>query len=295
MAKETKFILLQGSVVFNQQIGLFDVYEDTKEGRNKAFRDVIEKFISKKVVKVNPRTSEYVLLYKLHINDNLLYCQLARKTQLDTYNLEGNDIKQGQIDNYPPLDVFIDLRKQQFAVELNTTILAETAIESTISKLFNSLTKGFNIFINAIQNTNEFWELVKDEDAIQEISFDLIAPNFFNATGAASDLVSGAKEELNADSVVLSFKNKKGKLKAEIEAIDSFVKYSSATGSWKLKIKQNGQTRYKTITSTDCCKKKFLDAAIVELFKKMDQTANLGMGAYQALIARIEGLFDDEE
>lgn len=41
MSKETKFILLQASVVFNQQIGLFDAYEDTKEGRNKAFRDIL--------------------------------------------------------------------------------------------------------------------------------------------------------------------------------------------------------------------------------------------------------------
>lgn len=245
---------------------------------------------------MNPRTSEYVLLYKLTIHDNLIYCQLARKTQLDTYNLEDNDIKQGQIDNYPPLDIFIDLIKQQLAVEFNTTILAESAIESSIFKLFNSLTKNFNIFINAIKNTKEFWELIKDEGAIQEISFDLIAPNFFNATGAANELVSGAKDELNADSVVLSFKNKKGKLKAEIEAIDSFVKYSSKTSSWKLKIKQSGQTRYKTISSTDCCKKRYLDAEIVELFKKMDQTVNLEIGAYQALIERIEeGLFDNEE
>lgn len=97
--------------------------------------------------------------------------------------------------------------------------------------------------------------MVSEDDSVQEISFDLIVPNLFNATGAANDLVSDAKETLNADSVGISFKNKTGGLKATFESIDSFVKYSSATGSWKLKIKQAGQTKYKVIKSTNVCKR----------------------------------------
>lgn len=235
MSKETKFIVLQSSVVFNNQLSFFgDEYEDTKEGRNKAFRDLIQKFKEKKVLKISPRITEYVLVYKITISEDILYCQLAKRTPMETYRLSGNDLKQEQIDNYPPLDVFVNIEKQQIAVQLNSSILSEKSIETTIKNLLNSLTKDFSLFVNTIQDKKEFWDLIEQEDEIQEISFDLIVPNFFNATGDANELVSSAKEKLNADSVGLSIKNKKGKLKAELSAIDSYVKYASLTGSWKL-------------------------------------------------------------
>ena len=65
MSKAINFILLQASVVFNQQLSLFDSkYEDTKEGRNSAFRDTINKVIEKRVIRISPKISEYILVYK---------------------------------------------------------------------------------------------------------------------------------------------------------------------------------------------------------------------------------------
>ena len=295
MSKATKFILLQASVVFNRQMTFFEKYEDTKTGRNKAFRDTIDKLIEKKIVKISPKVAEYVLLYKTKIKDDIVYCQLAKRTQMQTYNLQEDTIKEEAIDSYPPLDVFINLTQQKFAVELNTSLLAESALENNIKNLINSLVKEYSIFINTIQDQKEFWDLVSDEDAVQEISFDLIVPNIFNATGAANDLVSDAKETLNADSVGISFKNKTGGLKATIEAIDSFVKYSSATGSWKLKIKQAGQTKYKVIKSTNVCQKKEIESDILELIRKMDSNWQVTTDIYDGLIENINGLFSDEE
>lgn len=295
MSKETKFIILQASVVFNRQISLFDEkYEDTKEGRNKAFSDTIQKLKEKKIIKISPRITEYVLIYKTEITEDIVYCQLAKRTQMETYKLSDDDIKQEQIDSYPPLEVFINVKKQQFAVELNTSILTESSIETNIKNLINSLVKEFSVFINTVQDKKEFWDLVDDEDEIQEISFDLIVPNFFNATGDANDLVSNAKDKLNADSVGLSIRNKKGKLKAELSAIDSYVKYASLTGAWKLKIKQNGETKYKTIHSTDCCLKKTIEADLLELLKKVDSNWQIGSDVYNGLISKLNGLFNDE-
>ena len=295
MSKETKFIILQGSVVFNRQISLFDEkYEDTKEGRNNAFRATIHKLQEKKVIKISPRITEYVLVYKTSISDDIIYCQLAKRTQMEAYKLSGNDIKQEQIDSYPPLDVFINLKQQQFAVELNTSILIESSIETNIKNLINSLVKEFSIFVNTVQSKKEFWDLVDDEDEIQEISFDLVVPNFFNATGDANDLVSNAKDKLNADSVGLTIKNKKGKLKAELSAIDSYVRYASQTGAWKLKIKQNGETKYKTIHSTDCCLKKTIESDLLDLLKKVDENWQVGTEVYNGLLAKLNGLFNDE-
>lgn len=295
MSKETKFIILQASVVFNRQLSLFDEkYEDTKEGRNKAFSDTIQKLKEKKIIKISPRITEYVLIYKTEITEDIVYCQLAKRTQMETYKLSDDDIKQEQIDSYPPLEVFINVKKQQFAVELNTSILTESSIETNIKNLINSLVKEFSVFINTVQDKKEFWDLVDDEDEIQEISFDLIVPNFFNATGDANDLVSNAKDKLNADSVGLSIRNKKGKLKAELSAIDSYVKYASLTGAWKLKIKQNGETKYKTIHSTDCCLKKTIEADLLELLKKVDSNWQIGNDVYNGLISKLNGLFNDE-
>ena len=54
MSKNTNFIILQASVVFNQQISLFSKgYPDTKDGRNEAFRDLIDKLKAKKAVRIS--------------------------------------------------------------------------------------------------------------------------------------------------------------------------------------------------------------------------------------------------
>ena len=73
------FILLQANVVFNQQCSIFDKYKDTKEGRNDAFRDIIDIIKNKKVIKVNPRVTEYYFIYIKKIDKDIIYCQLAKK------------------------------------------------------------------------------------------------------------------------------------------------------------------------------------------------------------------------
>ena len=296
MQKNVNFILLQANVVFNQQLTLFgEQYDDTKAGRNLAFRSAIEKFKEKKTIRISPRISEYVLVYKTNITADILYCQLAKRTQMDTYTLTENTIKQASIDSYPPLDVFINLKQQQFAVELNTKILAASTIVTIVKNLVSSLVRDYSIFFNTIENKKEFWELVSDTESIQEISFDMVVPNFFGATGAAKNLVSGAKSSLNADSVELSIKNKKGGLKASLEAIDSYVRYSSASGSWKLKIKAEGETRYRTISSTDFCMKKQIESEILDLLKKMDDNWRISNDIYSGLVDKLNGLFDYED
>lgn len=296
MQKNINFVLLQANVVFNQQLTLFgNEFDDTKEGRNLAFRSVVEKFIEKKAIKISPRITEYVLVYKAEITKDILYCQLAKRTQMDTYKLTENTITQEYIDSYPPLDVFINLKQQQFAVELNTKILSASTIVTIIKNLMNSLVKNFNIFFNTIESKKEFWGLVSGKESIQEISFDMVVPNFFGVTGAAKELVSGAKSSLNADSVELSIKNKKGGLKATLDAIDSYVKYSSASGSWKLKIKSDGEARYRTVSSTDCCLKKQIESDILNLVKKMDNNWHVDNDVYNGLLDKLNGLFDYEE
>lgn len=289
------FLLLQANVVFNQQLSLFqNNYVDNKKGRNEAFKRTINKFIEKKIVKVSPRITEYILVYVATITDNIIYCQLAKKSSVETYSLKDNIIEADSVASYPPLDVFINLNLQQFAVELNSKILSIQVVEKTIKNLINSLVKDYSIFFNTIEDKKEFWNTVSNDDSIQEISFDLVVPNFFGATKEAKDLVEGAKSDVNADSVVLTFKNKKGGLRADMQSIDSFVKYSSTSGSWKMKIKQQGQTKYKIIKSTDYCKQKEIEEDIIELVRNINDNAQIGTDLYNGLIDRLNGLFENE-
>ena len=150
MNKTTKFILLQASVVFNNQLTVFNTqYEDTKECRNRVFREIIQQLIEREIIKINPRMAEYILLYRATVTEDIIYAQLAKRTELYTYPLKGKNIQPQNIESYPPLDVFINLKTQQFAVELNSSILSIPAVESNIRNLLNNLAKGFSIFINA--------------------------------------------------------------------------------------------------------------------------------------------------
>ena len=296
MGSTTKFILLQASIVFNNQISIFDdKYEDTKEGRNAVFRDAIRRFAERKMIKINPRTSEYILLFRNMVTEDILYAQLAKKMEMRAYPLKGNDIQFQNIDSYPPLDVFINLKTQQFAVEQNSSILSVSAIETHIKNLINSLVKGYSIFVNSIQDKKEFWSVVTQEDDVQEISFDLIVPNLFEATEAAKELVDDSKKNLNADSVELSFKNKKGKLRLDASSIQSFVSYSSMTGSWRAKIRRKGEKRYKVFKSSDFSLKKDVDDAIIDAVRSMNSDYQIEMDVLDNLIIKLYELFNYEE
>lgn len=286
-----KFIILQANVVFNQQCSIFDKYMDTKEGRNVAFRDIIDKIKNKKIVKVNPRITEYYFIYMTEIGNDIIYCQLAKKMQMQRYMMDVGGVKQGVIDSYPPLDVFVNLKLQQFAVEINTGILSNSSIVNVISNLINSIVKDFNIFFNIIQDKKEFWKLISHDEAIQEICFDLVVPNFFGATGDAKRLVEGAKDEVNADRVELRLKNKKGKLKISLNSLDSYVKYASISGSWKIKYKEYGEKNYKVVTSADCSLNKEVRDDVLNAIK---ECASGDQEQYNMLIEKIKGIFKND-
>lgn len=296
MKGETRFIVLQASVVFNNQRSLFDdAFDDTKEGRNHAFKEAINTLRDKKIVKVNTNhTTNYILIYKMCINDDIHYCQLAKKTQVDQFNLKDYEIEKNRIDSYPPSDVFINTKLQQISVSLNMNSISEDSIEFYVEKLINCLIKDFSIFIRAIKDKKDFWNIVNCDNEIREVTFDLVVPNFFNATGDANALVSSAKSNMNADTVSLSLKNKNGKLNANMDAIDSYVRYSSKAGSWRLKIKQKGENRFRIIKSSDYNIKRSIETELLDLVKKCDENLKVDYSSYLGLIERLQEVFYEE-
>lgn len=294
---ETNFVFIQASVVFNQQMSLFeDRIEDTKKGRNKAFRGLFDAIMEKKTIKSIANGTENLFIYRTKLNKNLLYLQLARRKKVEIYQLNNveKDLVNVPIDNYPPLDVFVNLTTQRFAVEIKTNILSIDAIISALNSIFKRVAKQCSVYFNTVDNISDFWSAVNAQEGVKEIAFDLTVPNLFGASDAAKELVDGAKSNLNADSVSISFKNGKGGLSANIQAIDSFVKYASHAGSWKLKVKQSGDKQYKVIHSSDYSVKKSIDSNIIDLLQKVDSNGNVEPQYLDILITKIEELFADE-
>ncbi len=295
---DTNFVLIQASIVFNQQMSLFDnSIEDTKEGRNKAFRQLFDTIIERKTIKAVSNGTENLIFYRIKLNKDILYLQLARRKKIDTYQLDSieKDLINIPVDNYPPLNVFVNLSKQQFAIEHKANILSIDATISALNSVFKKVAKQCSVFFNTVDSVSDFWSVVNEQEGVKEISFDLTVPNLFGASDAAKKLVDGAKDNLNADSVSIGFKNEKGRLSASFQTIESFVKYASHAGSWKLRLKKPGDKQYKVIRSSDFSVKKSIDSSIIDLLKKVDSDGSLEPQYLDNLISFIEELFTDEK
>ena len=294
---DTNFVLIQASVVFNQQMSLFeDTIEDTKEGRNKAFRQLFNVIMEKRTIKCTSSGAENLFIYKTKLNKDLLYLQLARRKKIETFQLDKTEeeLVNIPVNNYPPLDVFVNLATQRFAVEVKTNILSVDAIISALNSIFKRVAKQCSVFFNTVDSISDFWSVINEQEDVKEIAFALTVPNLFGASDAAKQLVDGAKENLNADSVTIGFKNEKGRLSASFQTIESFVKYASHAGSWKLRIRKSGDRQYKVIHSSDFSLKKTIDSSVIELLRKVDSDGNLESQYLDSLIIFIEELFADE-
>ncbi|MPN27955.1 hypothetical protein SDC9_175389 [bioreactor metagenome] len=118
----------------------------------------------------------------------------------------------------------------------------------------------------------------------------MTAPNFWGTSDQAKDLVQGAKDNCNASEVSVSLIDKRGKLRASMMHLDSFVKYSSSAGSWKVKYKRNG-VRY-TCNSQDSALERIIESAVIESLKTIINKEKEGLADQLILEKCIETIED---
>ena len=175
------------------------------------------------------------------------------------------------MDDFPHIDIFVNLKLQQILIEIKESVFELNEAIKVLSKVIQNIAKidNYSVYINTIDDTQEFWDLVdrKNVDEILEIKFEMVAPNFWGNTGQAKDLVDEAKKQINASEVSISLVNKKGKLRASMEHLDSFVKYTAYSGSWKVKVRKNGYI--KTLKSDDTSLKKQVSENIIDSIKNI--------------------------
>lgn len=177
-----------------------------------------------------------------------MHCQLARERIYDKYEMTSEKIVGTKDQDYPFINVFIEMQTQKFLIETKTTIFENyNTCSDVIQNIMNKYLKNIDatIDINPIIEEQEFWSFFKDDNEVKNLSFNLSVPNLFDASDDATNFLNEARDNVGASNVSLNFSNSEGKLKPNKEGIESFVKYTSAGGgTWHLSYKnQSGELK----------------------------------------------------
>lgn len=298
MINNKVFLITQVSLVADGQLSLFGSrFEDTVQGRNQLYRDIFYQIIEKRKIVSKARVMDNVLLFNKQLSNDLLYFQLAKQKKKEINALIEDEIKPITMDDFPPIDIFVNLKLQQILIEIKESVFELNEAIKVLFRAMQNIAKidNYSVYINTIDDTQEFWDLVdrKNVDEILEIKFEMVAPNFWGNTGQAKDLVDEAKKQINASEVSISLVNKKGKLRASMEYLDSFVKYTAYSGSWKVKVRKNGYI--KTLKSDDTFLKKQVSENIIDSIKNISHNNSNNIDTYNNCIEEIEKLFVDRE
>ena len=178
----------------------------------------------------------------------IYHCQLARKRQYDKFELTSKGIIEKKDQDYPYVNIFIEIESQKFLIQSKTKIFENyNTCKDVLQNIMNSnlQIKDITITIEPIIKEEEFWKIVDNEE-ITSLQFMLCTPNMFDADDAADKLLKDIENNTNAKHVNMHFYNNESGLQLNKKGINSFIKYISAgAGKWKVKIKKEGK---KTIT-----------------------------------------------
>lgn len=259
MVEKITFSCFRGMVVFSGQIDLFSQdLEDNSETKNKLFRNFFDILSNKKVFESDYNTRKYLMLYKNTYGD-IVHFQLARKSEFNKHEFDGSEIVDQIDEDYPYVNVFVDMNTQKFIIERNAKTFEN--YETPASVIKNIMDSNFeysilSVEINPIVFEREFWELFDDNKKVFNIEFSLDVPNLFNMRGEAETMLTEAKKNVNADRVSLKLSNKDGNLSIpNKDGIDSYVAYANGGGgTWSL-VKANEEGGTTRITSGNIIKK----------------------------------------
>lgn len=245
MDKTKKYYVYRANIAFENPTLFNYQVEDNKENRNKVFRGFFDQ-LKEDGLKSNYATREYVLFY-VDCKDDIVFCNLARKRNINLNKVEGYKLVEKTEEDYPYVNVFVDLKYQKILIECNSSVFNnyETG-KKTIENIIKSNIKDRNatITLNPISKENIFKKYLADANSIYSIKFKLNAPNFLDSNTAAEEFVQGVHNTTAGDSVELTIKNKSGDLNLNGTGIESFIKYAECgAGLWELTYKNENKKR----------------------------------------------------
>ena len=232
------FYGFRGNITFPEQATIYNYsLQNDSASKNKIFREFFSMIESEKKFESRYQSRIYFLIFKNNYND-VLHCQLARKKQFNKRELVDNNIIEREDNDYPYVNIFVDLKTQKFLIESNTQVFENyntcgTVLENIINN--NLKEKDIRITLNPIIEEENFWTHFDNNSKIYNIEFRLIAPNMFDAEDDVNIFLKEAEKNVGSDVVNINFCNTKGNLNPNKKGFDSYVRYISAGGGhWKI-------------------------------------------------------------
>lgn len=248
MGEVIEFYGFRGNIIFSNQVTVFSLgIENNSKSKNQIFNNFFERLKKENRVDSEYQKRKYYLIF-INQYDTVMHCQLARERIFDKYEMTSKKIVGTKDQDYPFVNIFIELTSQKFLIESKTAIFDNyNTCSDVIQNIMNKYLKSIDaiIHINPILEEQEFWSFFDDENEVKTFGFKLSVPNLFDASDDATNFLNDARDNIGASDVSLSFSNKEGKLKPKRKGIQSFVKYTSAGGgSWNLSyINKEGETK----------------------------------------------------
>lgn len=102
----------------------------------------------------------YYLIFK-NKYDDILHCQLARRKQFSKRELKDNNIIELDDNDYPYVNIFIELKSQKFLIESNTQVFENyNTCSKVIENIINNNLKDKDIRIESNYRRTKFLELL---------------------------------------------------------------------------------------------------------------------------------------
>lgn len=260
MDESIVFYGFRGFITFPAQRSIFNMnISNDAEGKNKVFRNFFDFVQEKQMINSLYQSRTYILIFKNRYDD-LIHCQLARKKKFSKRELVENNIVECEDNDYPYVNIFIDLKSQKFLVESKTLVFENyatcgTVLENIINNNFAE--KDIKITLSQITEEENFWNYFNDESKVYNIELNLVSPNIFGAEDAADALLKDAQENVGSEKVSLKFSNSEGNLKPNKMGMGSFIRYISAGGgNWKITVLSNNGRKEKISSTTKSTKVK---------------------------------------
>ena len=274
MEETIEFYGFRGNIIFPNQVTLFSLgLENNSRDKNKVFTNFFEELKSSGKVDSEYQKRKYYLIF-INQYDSIIQCQLARERIFDKYKMTKEKVIGTKDQDFPFINVFVELKTQKFLIESKTTVFDNyNTCSNVIQNIMNKYLKKVDatINVNPIVEEQKFWKFFEGDNEVKNLTFNLAVPNLFDASDDATRFLNDARDNVGASNVSLNFTNTEGKLQPNKEGIESFVKYTSAGGgTWNLKYKnKNGDT--KNVSSEQKSKKisiKFLKNELNSLNKE---------------------------
>lgn len=240
------FYGFRGNILFPDQATIFSIgLQNDSNSKNIIFREFFGIIENNKKLESKYQSRTYYLIFK-NKYDDILHCQLARRKQFSKRELKDNNIIELDDNDYPYVNIFIELKSQKFLIESNTQVFenyntCSKVIENIINN--NLKDKDIRIELNPITEEQNFWNYFHENSKVYNIEFKLVTPNMFDAEDDANNFLKEAEKNVGSSKVTLNFCNEEGNLKPNRTGIDSFIKYIVAGGgTWKIRtINSNGE------------------------------------------------------